>query len=154
MIYMRKYISIMGYFYLIAFNAKGQTAEDSIKTAINKLFTAMKNADSKALAQCFTDSAIFQTIAEKDGNVSVQTVPLKEFVNFVNTQKQGDAYGKISFDMVKADGGLAMAWTRYEFYYKGEFNHCGVDSYQLVRISGEWKIQYIIETTRKMNCAE
>ena len=114
----------------------------------------MKNCDSKTLLECFNDTAILQTVEEKDGNVFVKTEAIKEFADFVGTQKQGDADERITFDMVKTDGALAIAWTPYRFYYKGEFSHCGADSYQLVRINGEWKIQYIIDTRRKANCGQ
>ena len=149
---MIKCISFAIYFLLIAASAKAQSPEDSVKASINKLFTAMKNGDSKALLECFVDSAILQTIAEKDGNVSIKTEAVKEFADFVGTQKQGDADERISFDLVKTDGALAIAWTPYQFYYKGQFSHCGIDSYQLVRVNGGWKIQYLIDTRRKLNC--
>lgn len=151
---MRKYPFIIACLFLIAFSAQAQSAEDSVKATINKLFAAMKNGDSKSLVECFTDAAILQTVAEKDGNVSVKTEPVKEFADFVGTQKQGDADERITFDLVKTDGALAIAWTPYQFYYKGQFSHCGVDSYQLVRINGEWKIQYLIDTRRKTNCGQ
>src|SRR5204863_871230 len=104
---MIKCISFAIYFLLIAASAKAQSPEDSVKASINKLFTAMKNGDSKALLECFVDSAILQTIAEKDGNVSIKTEAVKEFADFVGTQKQGDADERITFDMVKTDGALA-----------------------------------------------
>ena len=149
---MRKYISIIACFCLIAVNVKAQSTEDSVKALINKLIAAMKNGDSKAVLECFNEAGILQTVEEKDGRVSVKTEDIKEFADFVGAQKQGDADGRISFDTVKTDGALAIAWTLYQFYYKGQFSHCGVDSYQLVRINGEWKIQYIIDTRRKANC--
>ena len=151
---MGKYISIIACFFLIASNVKAQSAEDSVKITINKLFAAMKNGDSKALIECFTDSAILQSVSEKDGKVSVRTEVIKEFADFVGTQKQGDADERISFDLVKTDGALAIAWTPYQFYYKGQFSHCGVNSFQLVRFNGEWKIQYLIDTRRKQGCSE
>ena len=151
---MKNFVSVIACVLLATLNGKAQSAEDSVRTAINKLFAAMKNGDSKALVECFADSAILQTVAEKNGNVSVETEGLKEFADFVGTQKQGDADERITFDMVKTDGALAIAWTPYKFYYKGVFSHCGMDSYQLVRINGVWKIQYIIDTRRKANCGE
>ena len=138
--------------FFFAFTVKAQSAEDSVKAVINKMFIAMKDGDGKSLAECFTEAAILQTVSEKDGNVSVITEPLKEFSDFVATQKKGDADERITFDMVKTDGSLAIAWTPYQFYYKAQFSHCGVDSYQLVRIDGVWKIQYLIDTRRKNNC--
>jgi hypothetical protein len=151
---MRKNILVIACLFFISFTAKAQYAEDSVKAAINKLFTAMKNGDSQALLESFADGAILQTISEKDGNVSVQTEDIKEFADFVGKQKQGDADERITFDVVKTDGALAVAWTPYQFYYKGQFSHCGVDSYQLVRVNGGWKIQYIIDTRRKENCGQ
>lgn len=151
---MRKNIPVIACLFFISFTVKSQSTEDSVKASINKLFTAMKNGDSKALLECFADSAILQTVAEKDGNISVQTEDIKEFADFVGTQKQGDADERITFDMIKTDGALAIAWTPYQFYYKGQFSHCGADSYQLVRINGDWKIQYIIDTRRRTGCKE
>jgi hypothetical protein len=59
---------------------------------------------------------------------------------------------RISFDLVKIDGELASVWTPYKFYAGEKFSHCGVDSYQLVKLNGEWKIQYLIDTRRKQGC--
>jgi Putative lumazine-binding len=131
---------------------KAQTAEDSVKAVINKMFDAMRNADSKSLTECFTDSAILQTIIEKNGAVKIETDAVKGFADQIAAIPKGDADERITFDIVKVDAALAIAWTPYKFYYKGNFSHCGVDSYQLVRINGQWKIQYLIDTRRKNPC--
>lgn len=132
---------------------KAQTAEDSIKAVISKMFIAMKEADGEALRSCFTDSAILQTtMVNKNGEVSIRTDDLKEFVDFVAKSEKGVADEQITFDMVKIDGPLASAWTPYRFYYKGQFSHCGVDAYHLVRINGSWKIHFLIDTRRKTGC--
>ena len=55
---------------------------------------------------------------------------------------------RIQFAVVKIDGALAMVWASYQFYYKGKFSHCGTDSFQLARVNGKWKIQYLIDTRR------
>jgi hypothetical protein len=148
---MRKYLCVIGCF-ILTYSLKAQSAEDSVKAVISKMFAAMKDGDSASLMKCFADAAILQTVAEKDGKASVVTEQLKEFADFVATQKKGDADERITFDIVKANGSLAIAWTPYQFYYKGQFSHCGVDSYQLIRINGDWKIQYLIDTRRKDNC--
>lgn len=131
-----------------------QSAEDSVKAVINKMFLAMKNGtgNGAALASCFADSAILQTIVEKDGKTKIITEDVKGFADFVNTSPKDDADERITFETVKVDGALAIAWTPYNFFYKGKFSHCGIDSYQLVRINGEWKIQYLIDTRKKDGC--
>jgi len=59
---------------------------------------------------------------------------------------------RIVFETIRIDGPLASVWTPYNFYYEGKFSHCGVNSFQLVKINGEWKIQYLIDTRRKQGC--
>jgi hypothetical protein len=131
-----------------------------IKTVINKMFTAMKNSDGPMLQSVFADQVIFQTITrDKEGNTIVKTEDAAAFIEQVSKAEPNSLDEQISFEgynewtgMVKADGPLAIAWTPYRFFYKGKFSHCGVNSFQLVRLNGEWKIQYLIDTRRKTDC--
>jgi hypothetical protein len=131
-------------------SARSQITEDSVRIAVNKMFTGMKNADAALLKSCFADSAILQTITrDKEGNVIVKNESITEFIGFVSKQPSGAADERITFETIKIDGPLAIAWTPYNFYFNGQFSHCGVNSFQLVRLRGEWKIQYIIDTRRR-----
>lgn len=133
--------------------AKAQTAEDSVKTAVNRLFTAMKNSDAVALESSFADSAILQTITkDKDGKMVIETDAVAAFAGIISKLPKGAADERIVFDMIRIDGPLAIVWAPYKFYYNGVFSHCGVDSFQLVFVNGEWKIQYLIDTRRKKGC--
>lgn len=130
-----------------------QSTEDSVKAVINTLFTAMKKADSIGVKQVFSDWAVLQTISRnKEGGTLIRTDEVGAFASFVGKSTAGDADERISFGAVHIDAGLASVWTPYQFYYKGNFSHCGVNSFQLVRINGQWKIQYLIDTRRKDNC--
>jgi hypothetical protein len=130
-----------------------QSTEDSVKAAINQLFTAMKNADSSLLASSFNDGAILQTIAmTKEGKTEVKSESITEFAGFIGKQQKDIADERIQFDLVKTDGALAMVWAPYQFYYKGKFSHCGVDSFQMIRVNGKWKIHYLIDTRRREGC--
>ena len=149
---MHKLLFLFVFLFVVTNITYAQTAEDSVKAVINKMFAAMKNGDGKSLVDCFTDSAILQTVSDKNGVVNIVNEPLKDFADFVSTQPKDAADERITFDLVKTDGALAIAWTPYKFYYKTNFSHCGVDSYQLVRINGAWKIQYLIDTRRKSPC--
>ena len=140
-------------FYSISLQS--QSPEDSIKTAVNTLFDGMKNADASLVSGSFSDSAVLQTITKnKEGKTTVRNEKVKDFAEFVSKQKKGAADERIQFEMIKVDGPLAIAWTPYKFYYEGKFSHCGVNSFQLVRIDGRWKIQYLIDTRRREDCAE
>jgi Putative lumazine-binding len=130
-----------------------QSAEDSVKTVIGQLFSAMKGADAKALKETFADSAVLQTIRRnKDGTFSVENENVNDFIEFVGKGKKDSADERISYETIKIDGPLASVWTPYNFYFNGKFSHCGVNSFQLVQINGRWKIQYLIDTRRRQGC--
>jgi hypothetical protein len=133
--------------------SNAQTAEDSVKAVVNNLFTAMKNADTVLLKSTFADGAIFQTISkDKEGNTVVRTEAVQGFIDLIGKQKKDDLDERITFGSVKIDADLASVWTPYHFYAGGKFSHCGANSFQIVRIKGLWKIQYLIDTRRRQGC--
>jgi Putative lumazine-binding len=136
----------------ISLNAQ-QTVEDSVKAAVNKLFEGMKKADPVLLKEAFTDSAILQTFARNNtGQIIIRDEKVDEFADAISKLKPGAADERIVFETVKIDGPLASVWTPYNFYLDNKFSHCGVNSFQLVRLNGIWKIQYLIDTRRKQGC--
>jgi hypothetical protein len=130
-----------------------QTTEDSIKATVTRLFDAMRNADAAMMSSTFGDSAVLQTISRtKEGSMVIRNESVKDFAASIGKLPKGAADEQIVFETIKIDGPLASVWTPYKFYYNGQFSHCGVDSYQLVRLNGQWKIQYLIDTRRKGDC--
>jgi Domain of unknown function (DUF4440) len=130
-----------------------QTAEDSVKATVNKLFEGMKNSDGSVIKEVFADSAILQTIGRnREGQTIIRTDAVSMFAEQVGKMPKGAADERITFETVKIDGPLALAWTSYKFYYNGNLSHCGVNSFQLVRLNGKWKIQYLIDTRRRQGC--
>ena len=134
-------------------NSNAQTAEDSVKAVVNLLFEGMKSANADLVKSTFADSAVLQTIRRnRDGSFFVDSENPAEFATIVGQAKKDSLDERISFDAVLIDGPLAVVWTPYKFYYAGNFSHCGVNSFQLVKIGGEWKIQYLIDTRRRQGC--
>jgi len=132
---------------------KAQSAQDSVKAVVNQLFAAMKNIDAAKLKETFADGAVLQTISRKqDGSFFVQDEKVNDFAESIGKAKKDSLDEQIVFETIKIDGPLASVWAPYKFYYAGKFSHCGVDSFQLVRINGRWKIQFLIDTRRRQGC--
>src|SRR5215813_3785769 len=130
-----------------------QTTEDSVKAVVKKLFEGMKNSDAQMIQSVFADSAILQSIGkDKEGKVVLENEKVAEFAKIISGLKKGAADEQIVFESVKIDGPLAAVWAPYKFYFEGKFSHCGVDSFQLVFVNGQWKIQYLVDTRRKQPC--
>jgi ketosteroid isomerase-like protein len=149
-----KYLLSFSLLFVMSF-AKAQTAEDAVKATVNQLFKAMLEADAAKLTDCFADSAVLQTIVKsKEGVVSVRNESVAAFAKTIGSIPKNMADERIVFDVVKIDADLAIVWTPYRFYRNGTFSHCGANSFQLVKLNGRWKIQYLIDTRRKTGCAE
>jgi hypothetical protein len=150
---MRIFLLLLTATVCINVSLNAQSAEDSVKAAINKLFTGMKSSDAAMVKNAFADSAILQTIGRnKEGLTSIRNENIDDFAKQVGSMPKGAADERISFETLKIDGPLAIVWTPYNFYYEGKFSHCGVNSFQLVKLNGEWKIQYLIDTRRRQGC--
>jgi hypothetical protein len=152
-LFMKKTILLSACLFFSAVAVEAQTTIDSVKATIDQMFRAMKSSDAALLKECFADSAILQTIARnKEGQTIIRNEPIAEFIKSVSSMQKDAADERIAYDVVKIDGPLAIAWTPYQFYFNGKFSHCGVNSFQLVRLNNGWKIQYIIDTRRRTEC--
>jgi len=49
-------------------------------------------------------------------------------------------------------GPIAVVWGEYEYFIDGVFSHCGVDSADLVKVDGEWKLANWMWTVEKEGC--
>ncbi|NML39832.1 nuclear transport factor 2 family protein [Chitinophaga sp. G-6-1-13] len=146
------YLILPALFAVNTLQAQSETA--GVKQTIDKMFTAMHNSDSVALRECFSPTAVFQTIEELKGSTTVKNVSVERFASVIAGTPKGDLDERITYGPIQIDDHLASVWTPYRFYHQGKFHHCGVNSFQLVKLGKEWKIQYVIDTRRKEKCVE
>lgn len=125
------------------------TDETAVKATITQFFDGMRKADSTMLRGTLAPGAKLQSVDNRQNVVSVKEDSFTEFAASVAKAQSGDLDERLTGMDVRIDGDLAMVWTLYEFIYKGKQNHCGADSFTLVRLNGAWKIQNIIDTRRK-----
>ena len=138
------------FFLLISsFSFAQNSTEKEVVKPIENLFNAMKSADSIGVKNAFSGSAMMQTFGK---NQEIRTEKVEDFAKQVGSSKVGDLDERITISKILIDGNMASVWIPYQFYYKGNFSHCGVNSFQLAKLNNEWKIQYIIDTRRKDNC--
>jgi hypothetical protein len=147
---MKSFLAILTF---LTLQASAQTEEDRVKQPITSFFNGMRQTDTALIRSSLAPGAVLQTVAKnKEGKVSVQTDDLNKFILSIAQPRDFILDERITYDVIRIDGDLAVARTPYQFYVGDKFHHCGVNSFQLVRIGGEWKIQYIIDTRRREGC--
>jgi len=147
---MRKSLLLITLFFSTSLCA--QTPADSVQQVISDFFLGMKTADTARMRAALSPSVHFEgTQPRPDSEPTLVQESVSNFFASVARTPAGMLDERIRFEIVKVDGPLAIVWTPYEFYYNGRYSHCGVNSFQLVRLNGKWMIQYLIDTRRK-NC--
>ena len=135
--------------------AQTSTDEAAVRTTIKLMFDGMRKGDSTQIKNTFMPGATLQTIAKnKEGGVSVKNDDIGKFAASVVKYPAFTLDERLSGMDIKIDAEMATAWTPYVFYFQGKKSHCGVNAFTLVKVSGNWKIQNIIDTRRKDNCPD
>lgn len=125
------------------------TTQTAVKKLVLNMFHAMKQADTVLLKTCFSEKTIFQTILNKPEGAVVKTESVQDFIQSIGKQMPNVLDERIEFGSINVDPMMATVWTPYTFYYKGNYSHKGVNSFQLVKLKEGWKIQYLIDTRYK-----
>ena len=124
--------------------------EEAVKKIIGLLFDGMRKGDSSMVKAAFAPEPTLQTISTPPaGGTKVKTEALQRFLDAVGTPHTDVWDERIEYGRISIDGALASVWMPYQFYLGGKYSHCGVNSFQLVKLEGEWKIVYLIDTRRK-----
>jgi hypothetical protein len=155
MIMFRKIIlsAILAFVYVMP--AFSQSEEKAVEEVIRSLFEGMKSKNAEQVAAAFYTEGLMQTVQAKPEGSTVGSNSVADFVKRIATSPAETTLDERILDyQVKVDGTLASAWTPYRFYVNGNFSHCGVNSFQLVKMAEGWKIVYIIDTRRKEPCEE
>lgn len=152
---MKRKVLLLGLLMSISsISAFAQTEAENVKAVIESLFEGMRTKNVGQIAAVFSEHAIMQTIETTNGLGEVKAGSVEEFLKGISgLPADTNLDERITDYQIKVDGPLATAWTPYQFYRNGNFSHCGVNSFQLVKTEEGWKIVYIIDTRRKEDCA-
>lgn len=137
----------------VLFPTLAQSEEQAVKEVIVSLFDGMRAKDAEMVMKSFSSDAMMQTVIADPSGTRVGSNSVEDFgKRIASTPVETELDERILDYQIKIDGNMAAAWTPYEFYVNGNFSHCGVNSFQLVKMSEGWKIVYIIDTRRKEGC--
>lgn len=132
--------------------AAQETAEDSVRAVITRLFEGMRASDSAAVRAVFAPGARLQTVAVREGAATLVTDSVDAFVRAVGAPKEVVWDERADSLHVRVDGPLAVATMDYTFYAGQRLSHCGINAFQLFRGAEGWKIFQLVDTRRRTGC--
>lgn len=124
--------------------------EADVKKAIDSFFEGIHSRDTIRIKSVCADGMILQSVSEGKNGSKLTTERASEFITSIAGIPAGTKIEERLLDYkIQIDGAMAHAWTPYEFYIDGKLSHKGVNSFQLFKDNGNWKIIYIADTRRK-----
>ena len=132
--------------------AQFQSDSANVMTVINKLFQAMRLGNEKLVLSAFDSSAVLMSVGSSLGKTIVHSDDYLSFAKAVGTPHSQVWDERISNPVIYISGDVAAVWAEYNFYLGEKLNHCGIDSFQLVKRDKGWRILVIVDTRKKEGC--
>ncbi|WP_299105042.1 nuclear transport factor 2 family protein [uncultured Tenacibaculum sp.] len=128
--------------------------EATIKQTINTFFDGLHKGDSAIVNSTLHKNLKVQTtFTNKKGEKHLKTETKEQLLINIASKKPENTYlEKLLSWNIHIDGNLASVWTPYEFYFNGNFSHCGANSFQLFNNNGKWEIIYLVDMRRRGSC--
>jgi len=142
---------------LVATTINAQNDETAnVKAAIDTFFEGFHKGDTILMKSVMLGKFTTQTaFKNKEGKDVLRTDDSSTLIKAIANRPVDQKWDERLKDyIIKVDGNMANAWTPYEFWFNGNFAHCGVNSFQLFHDNGQWKIIYLIDTRQRTGCNE
>ncbi len=139
----------------ISLSVKAQKSEsEQVKNTIIEFFEAFHKQGTLALRAMVKGDITMRSIASyNEGGSELTESTFGEFLkNIASIPKEMTFEEKLLDFNIQIDSAMANAWTPYEFWFSGKLSHCGVNSFQLMKEDGQWKIIYLVDSRRKKGC--
>ncbi len=136
---------------LFAQDSSDQLAEEGAIAVVERLFDAMRAADSAAVRAVFADGVteFRRSGTSPDGKPTIGVGTLEGFVTGVGGAEVGAWDEQIVVRDAIVDDNLVTLITPYVFYFSGNLSHCGVNVFLVARTGEDWKIVSLVDTNRR-----
>lgn len=128
------------------------TDEQQIISVVEEFFTALSNLDRQALqAVTVPGSLNISTSITADGETRLSILDYEGMLTALS-RPRATPIERYWDATVLVQGSIAVFWAPYDFHIGGEFSHCGIDSFQLVKQEGQWLLSNLSWTRELENC--
>ncbi|WP_047546736.1 nuclear transport factor 2 family protein [Psychroserpens sp. Hel_I_66] len=140
---------------IATFSFSQPSEEEAVEQTIETFFEGFHKQDGAMVLSTVHSEIKMQSISSNsDNKTALTTSSFTDFLRSIASIPKEKTFKEEILDyIIQIDGNMASVWTPYNFYLNGNFSHCGVNSFQLFKDNGKWKIIYIVDTRRK-ECRE
>lgn len=122
--------------------------EKAVITIVEQFFHALAAKDSSAARAVMEAEGRFYSVRE-EGTYRTQTH--RDFFERIAAE-ESEFLERMWNPTILIHGRIAVLWTPYDFHRNGEFSHCGVDAFSLIKTQQGWKIAGTVYTVERTGC--
>ena len=127
--------------------------EAAVLAVVDQFMMAISTNDLELMASVqLPDGVTYRARPAEGGGVEVIGTPNSYWVQ----PERADGRARIErywSPTVLVRGHIAVVWTPYEFWLDGKRSHCGIDTFDLVKMDGRWRIANAMWTVEPEGCA-
>ena len=126
------------------------TDEREVLAAVDRFFTAVHDKDRAGILAAVIPEGL-ATAIRLDGGPTYRSWHWTTYAeNAVGPREVWTE--RLIEPQVRVERDIAMVWARYELLADGNFSHCGVDHFDLVRRDGRWLVYNLTWTNQTQGC--
>jgi hypothetical protein len=124
--------------------------EVAVLAAVERFFTAVRDKDRAGILAAVLPEGL-ATAIRLDGGPPYRSWHWTTYVeNALGAREVWTE--RLIAPQVRVERDIAMVWSRYELLADGNFSHCGVDHFDLVRRDGRWLVYNLTWTNQTQGC--
>jgi hypothetical protein len=125
--------------------ASAQSDTDAVLQTAQALFDALAARDTAAYRALVEPEARTIRVLSRGDSAQINWGNNDDFVS--SLARVGPSFLERMWEAeVRISGPIATIWTPYDFHLDGEFSHCGIDAFQLVKTPQGWRFASIMYT--------
>lgn len=127
----------------------------AVLDVMDRYLSAISSGNLGAMKQLQTPEGMtYRAKSSADGTVQVVPHPNSWWVDPARKDDGHALRERYWAPTVLVRGSIAVVWAPYEFWIDGRTSHCGIDSFDFVKVGGRWLVANAMWTVEPDACAE
>lgn len=125
-------------------------SEAEVSALAQRFLEALSAADTATLSDLLAPGATIHSVRE-GGEAPLRVVTREAFLASLGGESE-QLLERMWDPTVLVQDRVAMVWTPYDFHLNGEFSHCGIDVFTLLKGSQGWQVTGITYNVARGGC--
>ena len=125
--------------------------EAGVIAVIQDFFSAMAARDADRLGDLMTEDGMIYGYRETEDGLDIFRQPNAGFIDNV-AGSTGVPLERFWSPQVLVHDRIATVWTPYDFHRDGEFSHCGINNFSLIKSDAGWIVTGVVFSMQTTDC--